>query len=88
MNNKEGVIRIDQVDHLNDSIALAASNHKPFSFSVLLRVRPSRIANHALGFRWRNAVLSNFVDVPFDPAKVERHKVYYIRNSPRIANDL
>ncbi len=88
MNDKNGVIWIDQVDNLNNSITLAASDHEPFSFSVLLRIRPSCVANHALSFRGGNPMLFDFVNIPFDPAKVERHKVYYIRNSSQIANYL
>jgi hypothetical protein len=37
-----------------------------------------------LGFGWRDAVFGNLVTVPFDPAEVVTHWIYFINNRWRV----
>jgi len=69
MNHEKGSVRIDQINHLHETIALSAAMNMVFD-TTFLRETSRRIVHHKLNLRDGAAVQQHLFDVPFDPAKI------------------
>jgi hypothetical protein len=68
MDDKDGVIRIEDIDYLHKAPAPAPTDHKELVIANLLRVGLPDAPYDQPGFLGFDAVIRNVLDVPFDSA--------------------
>jgi hypothetical protein len=78
VNHKNGVVGVDDMEHLNRSIALAASDDSPFAAALMHRIRSSRVTDDVRGFLGQDAVLVELRHVSVVPTKRIGHELKYM----------